>query len=159
VIYTWLFRFSIVFLALFVINLLLMNVFHVSFGEENFFLHHGVFFLIAIAIFPRLTLLLSSVASGGLLWWLGWLFFPRVLVASLATLAYFKTNPILVVISWLVALSGEVFEKYGLRKKVFIYRGQGNPFYFKKDFQFKSSRKEVNTNSGDNIIEAEFTKK
>ena len=158
-IYSWLYRFSLVFLALFVINLLLMNFFNVSFGEENFFINHGVLFLISIAIFPRLTLLLSAVVSGGIFWWFGWLFFPRLLVAVLATLAYFKTNPILVVISWLVALSGEVFEKYGIKNRVFIYSGKRTPFNFGERFKSYSSEKTIHHKSSDQVIEAEFTKK
>lgn len=80
-------------------------------GNDNFWDHHGVWFLIFIALFPRLTLLLSSVASGGFIWWLAWLITPRILVAFLATLAYWNQNPALVLISWFVALGGESSEK------------------------------------------------
>lgn len=76
---------------------------------------HGIFFLIFMFFFPRLTLLFSSVPFGGLLWWLGWLFAPRLLVAILATANYWQTNPILVVLSWCWALSGESVEKGGVR--------------------------------------------
>lgn len=72
---------------------------------------HGVFFLVAIFFFPRLTLLFSSVATGGFFWWLGWLIAPRFLVAILATVAYGSTNIVLVVISWIWALSLESAEK------------------------------------------------
>ena len=65
----------------------------------------GVWFLIALTIFPRLTLLFSSIASGGLLWWLGWIFSPHLLVAILA-LPYWDSNPVLVVIAWMVAFGG-----------------------------------------------------
>ena len=64
-----------------------------------------------MAFFPRLTLLLSSVASGGILWWLGWLLAPRLTVAILATTAYWHTNIFLVVFTWLWALGGESTEK------------------------------------------------
>ncbi len=77
----------------------------------NFWDVHGIFFLAFMCFFPRLTLLFSSVASGGLLWWLGWIFAPRLLVAILATTAYWNTNTILVVITWIWALSGETAEK------------------------------------------------
>lgn len=77
----------------------------------NFWDVHGVFFLAAIFFFPRLTLLFSSVATGGVFWWMGWLIAPRLLVAILATIAYFPTNFILVVICWVWALSGEATEK------------------------------------------------
>lgn len=84
----------------------------------NFWDKHGIFFLIFITLFPRLTLLFSSVAFGGLFWWLGFIFVPRILVAVLATMSYADTNPILVIISWFIAFSGESTEKYTLRRKV-----------------------------------------
>lgn len=84
----------------------------VEFSHSNFWEHHGVFFLIMITFFPRLTLLFSSVQTGGIIWWLSWIFAPRVLVAVLATLAYWYQNPLLVLISWLVAFGGESSEKY-----------------------------------------------
>lgn len=90
------------------------QTFQLPFGEVDFYENHGFFFLIAIALFPRLTLLFSSVASGGLLWWLGLVFCPRFLVACLATVTYLRTNPVLVTISWAMALSGESLEKWGL---------------------------------------------
>lgn len=71
----------------------------------NYWDHHGVLFLFALAIFPRLTLLLSSIASGGALWWLGWVFAPHLLVAILA-IPYWDQNPVLVVIAWLCAFGG-----------------------------------------------------
>ncbi len=83
-----------------------------GFGTVDYWSMHGILFLIAISLFPRLTLLFSNVASGGLFWWLGWFFAPRLLVAFLATISYWRTNPILVIISWLIALGGESSEKY-----------------------------------------------
>ncbi|OGV48254.1 MAG: hypothetical protein A2X49_07180 [Lentisphaerae bacterium GWF2_52_8] len=77
----------------------------------NFWDMHGFFFLAGLFFFPRLTLLLSSVASGGVLWWLGWVFTPRLLVAFLATMEYAFTNPFLVLGAWIWACIGEVFEK------------------------------------------------
>jgi len=61
--------------------------------------------------FPRLTLLFSSVAFGGLFWWLGFIFAPRLLVAILATTAYWQTNTVLVVLTWIWAVGGESAEK------------------------------------------------
>ena len=84
----------------------------VQFGQVTFWETRGVFFLFFITLFPRLTLLFSSVAFGGIFWWLGFFFAPRVLVAFLATFAYWETNPVLVTISWIIALSGETSEKY-----------------------------------------------
>ena len=85
----------------------------------DFWQVHGIFFIICLFFFPRLTLLLSDVASGGLLWWLGWLVAPRILVAVLATCNYVNSNPILVILSWCWALSGEGAEKHGIR---YMYR-------------------------------------
>lgn len=88
----------------------------------NFWDHHGVFFLIFITLFPRLTLLFSSVAFGGIFWWIGFFFAPRILVAVLATLSYAQTNPILVIMSWVVAISGESSEKYAFKNRVRVVR-------------------------------------
>jgi len=77
----------------------------------NFWEMHGPLFLMFMCFFPRLTLLFSSVATGGLLWWLGWLVAPRLLVAILATTAYWNTNPVLVTLTWFWALGGESVEK------------------------------------------------
>jgi hypothetical protein len=71
----------------------------------NLFQHHGIVCLICLAIFPRLTLLLGSFVTGGVLWWLGWIFTPHLLVALLS-LQYWNTNPLLAVIAWIVALGG-----------------------------------------------------
>jgi hypothetical protein len=71
---------------------------------------HGIIFLIAITLIPRITLLVSiflfNMVSGGLLWWLGFIIAPHLLVAILATSIYWDTNPILCIISWFVALAG-----------------------------------------------------
>ena len=106
---------------------ILVTQFNFPFGNVNYFEKRGVLFLIFITFFPRLTLLLSSVASGGILWWLSWLFFPRILVATLATFAYFQTNPILVTISWLVAFGGESFEKRTITRSRVIVHNFSSP--------------------------------
>lgn len=111
------FRFLIAFLAITGAAALATGVFGLEFGHSNFWEHHSIFFLIFITLFPRLTLLLSSVPSGGLLWWLSWIFAPRILVAVLATVAFWYQNPFLVVISWLVAFGGESSEKYVMVKR------------------------------------------
>ncbi|MBF0366578.1 MAG: hypothetical protein HQK50_13480 [Oligoflexia bacterium] len=94
---------------------------HESLGNSNFWAYRGhlggALFLLFIAFFPRLTLLFSSVPFGGLVWWLGWLFFPRLLVACLATITYWNQNKILVVLAWLVALGGESSEKIVINKR------------------------------------------
>lgn len=115
----------LLFLAITGLSSILMQSFSFDFGTINYWQNRGVFFLIFITLFPRLTLLFSSVVSGGFLWWFAWLFAPRFLVAFLATIAYWQTNPVLVVVAWLVALSGETSEK-----TVVINRGR--PFRYKR---------------------------
>lgn len=107
-----LFRILIAFLALTGAAVIATSVFNMEFGNANFWDHHGWFFLFFMAAFPRLTLLFSGVATGGVLWWLSFIFAPRILVAFLATVAYWNQNEVLVVLAWLVALSGESSEKY-----------------------------------------------
>jgi hypothetical protein len=104
-------RFLIGFLAITGAVALLTHFGGLELGREDYWDQRGVFFLVFIAFFPRLTLLFSSVPFGGLLWWLGWIFAPRLLVAILATIAYWVQNPVLVLIAWLIALGGETTEK------------------------------------------------
>lgn len=82
----------------------------------DFFEHHGVITLIFLAIFPRLTLLIASFATGGLLWWLGWIFAPHLLVAFLS-IPYWETNPVLVIFAWLIALGGTSAESRAVRRR------------------------------------------
>jgi len=77
----------------------------------DFWQVHGWWFIFFLALFPRITLLFGSVVSGGFLWWLGWLVAPRLLIAFLATLGFWDTNPTLVVCAWVFALCGESTEK------------------------------------------------
>jgi hypothetical protein len=134
------------FLILSLTAAILRDVMSVEFGKTNFWDKHGLVFLFFITFFPRLTLLFSSVATGGVIWWLGFIFTPRILVAALATVSYFYTNPVLVMISWPIALGGEFFEKKKLSTGgiyVRTYRGTPHQAEVLKD----------------DAIEAEFTKK
>ena len=81
----------------------------------DFFEQHGWITLILLAIFPRLTLLFGSFLTGGLLWWLGWIFTPHLLVAILA-IPYWDNNPFLVIIAWLIAFSGTSAEYKTVKK-------------------------------------------
>ena len=73
----------------------------------DFWQAHGWLFLICVAFFPRITMVvLGTVSSFGLLGWLGWIFAPHLVVAILATTFYWHTNPVLCVIAWIVALGG-----------------------------------------------------
>lgn len=153
---TFFFKAVAVFFILLVATSVMMDTLNTEFGQVNFFQKHGFFFLIFITIFPRLTLLFSSVATGGFFWWVGFIICPRILVASLATVSYFHTNPILVVMSWIIALGGETAEKMGIGggKKRFVFRtfstGPGH-------YQEPGHERPV-IQDGD-VIEAEFTKK
>ncbi len=77
---------------------------------------HGVWFIIFMAFFPRLTMLFATTAGGGFLYWLGWFLAPRLTVAILATTYFWQTNTVLVVFTWIWALAGESCEK-GTAKK------------------------------------------
>lgn len=148
---TLLFKGAAIFFILLVATSIMMDAMQTQFGSVNFFEKHGIFFLIFITIFPRLTLLLSSVATGGFLWWLGFIFCPRILVASLATVAYFHTNPILVIISWIVALGGETMEKAGIsNRQRFVFRTYKTP-----EESFRKDNRVIDKNDA---IEAEFRK-
>ena len=82
----------------------------------NFWDIHGILFILFMFFLPRLTLFLSSVAFGGIFWWIGFLFAPRLLVAILATSAYWETNTILVIVTWFWAIGGESTEKHQAKK-------------------------------------------
>lgn len=83
----------------------------------DFFEKYNAFILICLALFPRLTLLIASFATGGFMWWLGWIFAPHLLVAILS-IPYWDTNPVLVIFAWLIAFSGTSGEA-GVAKKKF----------------------------------------
>lgn len=81
----------------------------------NFWDVHSFWFLFAIAFFPRITMLFAGICAMPFaypVWfWLGWILAPRLVVAILATTFYWGTNPILCVLAWIIALSGESMEK------------------------------------------------
>lgn len=113
----------IIFILLSAASTLLYNYTDLEFGNIDFFSKHGWFFLFAIALFPRLTLLVSgllvgSIEFGGIFWWLGFFFAPRILVAILASISYWHTNQVLVILSWLIALGGESSEKFVITRRM-----------------------------------------
>lgn len=143
-----------IFLLLSVATGVMVQVFDTEFGTINFWQKRGVFFLFFVTLFPRLTLLFSSVATGGIFWWLGFFFTPRLLVAALATISYFNTNPVLVTISWLIALGGEVFEKWGvMNNRRFVFR----TYHFRGPGAYHDVRPHSQLDQSD-VIEAEFRK-
>lgn len=111
-------RLLIIFIVLCISSILAIALFGIELSRENYWDHHGVLLLIFLTFFPRLSLLFSSIPFGGLWWWLGFIFCPHYLVAILATINYWPTNPFLVSIAWLVALAGEFGEKYILQRSV-----------------------------------------
>lgn len=144
----------VIFCILLVTTFLMMDVFRAEFGEIDFFTRHGIFFLLFITLFPRLTLLFSSVPFGGFLWWIGLIFCPRILVACLATITYFRTNPILVVVSWLIAISGETAEKYGIGRNHFHFKIWHPNWNYRTGDGTSPGKKR----HGDTAIEAEYKK-
>ena len=85
----------------------------------NFWNEHGIIFIIFMFFFPRLTLFFSSIPFGGLFWWFGFFIAPRLLVAILATTAYWETNQILVILTWFWAFGGESTEKVVVKRRMF----------------------------------------
>jgi len=84
----------------------------------NFWQYHGIGFCIAMFLFPRITMIFASICSmafAGPLFWLGWIFVPRLTVAILATSFYFHSNPILCVFVWFWAFSLEIKEKNAIK--------------------------------------------
>lgn len=142
----------ILFLALTGAASILVGYGNVDFGSIDYWNNHGVFLLIFLTLFPRLTLFCSSIPFGGLLWWLGFFFAPRLLVACLATVGYWETNPVLVVLSWFIAISGESAEKWGFKQKIHINVG-GRTFGNGGQYQQQSQRHQT---VQDNVVDAEF---
>lgn len=116
-------RFLLIFIALCVFSVL-FSFLGLDLRYENYWQYHGFLLLVFLAFFPRLALLFSSIPFGGLFWWLGFFFFPRYLIAILATVNYWHGNPLLVTLSWFIAIGGESTEKYYIKRKV--YRGRND---------------------------------
>ena len=91
----------------------------------NFWDVHGVFFLIAAALFPRLAMLFAVSVPFGWLAWLGWAFVPHLTVAILATKYYWDTNPVLCVIAWFFAFGGTAGEGKVVTPRVTRRRDDG----------------------------------
>ena len=122
------FRVLIAFLAITGAVALAMNYSMLEFGHSNYWNHHGIWILIFLAAFPRLTLFIGWLDGGlnfagtifaGWIGGLSWFFVPRIMIAVVATLNYWRANPILVIAAWLIAVGGESGEKVAIR-----YRGK-----------------------------------
>jgi hypothetical protein len=77
----------------------------------NYWDTHGIFFLIGLLLFPRITVIFISSVTGGFFFWAVFLLFPRIVIAILAASTYWHTNPVLVLIAFLLCLGGEATEK------------------------------------------------
>lgn len=77
----------------------------------DFWTNHGYLQLLGWFFFPRIMFWFFSVMTGGIWFWVGVLFVPRVMIAFWATTYYWNTNPILCVFAWIYALTGEGTEK------------------------------------------------
>lgn len=85
----------------------------------SFWDEHGIFFLLGLVLFPRLTVIFFSHLPGmGLLFWIVFLLFPRIVIPILGAYYYWDTNPVLVVIAFFVSFSGETGEKTVVQRKV-----------------------------------------
>jgi hypothetical protein len=72
---------------------------------------HSGWYLIALALFPRATLLFTNPVFGGLYWWTGWLVLPRLLVALFLSATYWPNDPVLCILAWIWGLLIETAEK------------------------------------------------
>lgn len=79
---------------------------------------HGIFFILFMFLFPRLTMLFATTVGGGLLYWFGWFFCPGLVVAILATTYFWQTNTVLCIFTWIWAFSnpGKIKIEYKPRK-------------------------------------------
>ena len=99
----------------------------------DFFAQHGDLaafgFIIAMFFFPRLTQIFATAHSaifsyvfgpaGVPVWWAAMLILPRCTAALTATFMYSDTNPFLVFLAWIWAVSFDIGEKvYSYRKMI-----------------------------------------
>lgn len=77
----------------------------------NFWENHTWVFILAMFFFPRLTMLFATSVGGGCLYWIGFVFAPRLTVAIIGTYLFYHTNGLLLIFTWIWALVGEGVEK------------------------------------------------
>ena len=73
---------------------------------ESFWDYHGMWFLIFMFFFPRLTMLFATTVTFGVLAWVGWFFVPRFVGAFYATVYYGDQNTFLCALAWIIAILG-----------------------------------------------------
>lgn len=78
----------------------------------------GLLFMLGLMLFPRITLIFFSSVTGGILFWIVTMIMPRIIIAILAAVYYWRTNPILVIMTFLWCLGGEGAEKEVARRSV-----------------------------------------
>jgi len=83
----------------------------------DFWMVHGIWFIIFMAMFPRITMVLTGIFSMcfGPWFFLGWLLVPRLTVAILASICYWDTNSFLVILTWIWSMGGESMEKKSIK--------------------------------------------
>jgi hypothetical protein len=77
----------------------------------NYFENHTILHLVGWLFFPRMMFWFVSSLTGGFLFWTGVVLFPRIMVAYWSTELYWSTNPVLCIVAWFVAFTGESLEK------------------------------------------------
>ena len=71
----------------------------------DFWTSHSIMFVIGLIVAPRVVLLyFGSIQPLQIPPILGFMFVPRMFLASLMTTAWFDTNTMLVVICWIIAI-------------------------------------------------------
>lgn len=83
----------------------------------NYWEVHGILFLIGLVFLPRITVIFFSHVTGGPIFWIFFLLFPRLVIPILAAANYWDTNPVLVVLSFIICLGGEGGEKTIVHKR------------------------------------------
>jgi len=91
-------------------------------ASANFWEVHNIFFLLGLVFFPRITVIFFSYVIAGPLFWIFFLFFPRIVIPILAAYHYWDTNPVLVVLSFIISLSAETGEKKVIHKTIVVRR-------------------------------------
>tara|TARA_B100000029_G_C17231910_1_gene835682 strand:+ start:322 stop:633 length:312 start_codon:yes stop_codon:yes gene_type:complete len=92
---------------------------------NDFWSNHNIIFLIGLTLFPRISLFFCNI-NFSIFTLFGWLIIPRITIAVFATIYYLNSNPILVLLSWFFALSGETVEKKYGTKISYKYRTKSN---------------------------------
>jgi len=107
---------------------------------------HTVMWIVGLVFTPRLMLLYFGIIKPGLIPpILGFFFVPRMFLASVLTAVYGETNPILIVIAWILAIIIDIVgnvvktrmtmaicenQKEMLRQRISFLNGNNRPTNF-----------------------------